>query len=394
LDEVIVIAGKNNIAAHALNILVDKVGSKKIVCVCNENDGGVDGWQRSLRSVAKSENVQISTLEEVYDMNDVEIFISLEFDRIIDLEKIECDCLYNIHFSLLPEYKGVYTSFWPILNGEGHSGVTLHEIDSGIDTGNIIDQYRFEIDRHDRCSDLYSKYIKFSMILFDRNIDRLLSGKQDSKPQGCINSTYYSSATVDFKELSVDLNATAWSLERQIMAYSFREYQLPSISGRTIVGIDILHDKSSCKPGCVIEEDKNSIVMSTVDYNVRLYFDRLNEVLSDLESMPLDEIKRKIKNISGVNDRNEKGWSLIIVAAYYGRRDVVEYLLDCGANVNDANNKGTSVLMYAKEYCLNKIDSSLFKFLLKSGADIGYHDYSGKTILDYVCPDELEFLVN
>ena len=111
-----------------------------------------------------------------------------------------------------------------------------------------------------------------------------------------------------------------------------------------------------------------------IDYHLHNHFSPDSK--TDTRKLVEHLQKRKIKNISGVNDRNEKGWSLIIVAAYYGRKDVVEYLLDCGANVNDTNNKGTSVLMYAKEYCLNEMDSSLFKFLLKSGADIDHHDYS------------------
>ena len=40
----------------------------------------------------------------------------------------------------------MYTSYWPIKNGEKKSGVTLHKIDSGIDTGDIISQLSFDID--------------------------------------------------------------------------------------------------------------------------------------------------------------------------------------------------------------------------------------------------------
>ena len=39
----------------------------------------------------------------------------------------------------------MYTSIWPIINGENYCGVTLHEIDSGIDTGDIIDQIKVKI---------------------------------------------------------------------------------------------------------------------------------------------------------------------------------------------------------------------------------------------------------
>ena len=72
-------------------------------------------------------------------------FISLEFDKIINTSLFKTTNLFNIHFSLLPRYKGMYTSILPILNGDKISGVTLHKIDRGIDTGDIIDKCSFRL---------------------------------------------------------------------------------------------------------------------------------------------------------------------------------------------------------------------------------------------------------
>ena len=74
------------------------------------------------------------------------MFISLEYHRLIDPLKFVTSKLYNPHFSLLPAYKGMYTSALPLLNDEKDAGVTLHHIDSGIDTGDIIDQIIFPIE--------------------------------------------------------------------------------------------------------------------------------------------------------------------------------------------------------------------------------------------------------
>ena len=54
----------------------------------------------------------------------------------------------------------MYTSCLPILNGETITGVTLHKIDSGIDTGYIIKQKVFKININDTARDLYLKYLK------------------------------------------------------------------------------------------------------------------------------------------------------------------------------------------------------------------------------------------
>ena len=94
--------------------------------------------------MALDNNIEVVTLQTLYEINDL-LFISLEYDEIIKPEMFETNELFNIHFSLLPAYKGVYTSIFPILNGEQYTGVTLHKIDSGIDTGAIVDQMKIEI---------------------------------------------------------------------------------------------------------------------------------------------------------------------------------------------------------------------------------------------------------
>ncbi|EAK1781968.1 hypothetical protein CVR99_08615, partial [Campylobacter upsaliensis] len=142
------IAGKNDIAVNALEFLLTFYEPKDLIVVPNQNDEGKDTWQRSLKKVAQKYGVKIVSLEECYSVKDL-LFISLEFDLIIKPEKFVSKRLFNIHFSNLPKYKGVYTSIMPILYGENEAGVTLHYIDDGIDTGDIISQRLFKIGLND-----------------------------------------------------------------------------------------------------------------------------------------------------------------------------------------------------------------------------------------------------
>lgn len=47
---------------------------------------------------------------------------------------------YNIHYSMLPAYRGPDPIFWQIKNGESSSGVSIHKVDEGFDTGNVVMQ--------------------------------------------------------------------------------------------------------------------------------------------------------------------------------------------------------------------------------------------------------------
>lgn len=238
------IAGKNNISVNALDYLINELHFSKenIFVVINKTDSGVNLWQKSLKKYALDNNIKIKTLEDCYDIKDL-IFLSLEFDRIIKTEFFKTKKMYNIHFSLLPAYKGMYTSALPIINGEKYSGVTLHKIDNGIDTGDIIDQIKFEIDLNDTARDLYLKYIENSFILFQKNIKNILEGNFISTSQQAIGSSYYSKKAIDYSNLKFDYKKTSFEIYNQLRAFIFPEYQLPTIDNEEIFKVELTNTK-------------------------------------------------------------------------------------------------------------------------------------------------------
>ena len=63
----------------------------------------------------------------------------------------------NLHYSLLPAYRGAAPVQWAILNGEKTTGVSVFKLDSGMDTGPIYLQRSVEIEQNDTTSNLLSK---------------------------------------------------------------------------------------------------------------------------------------------------------------------------------------------------------------------------------------------
>lgn len=68
----------------------------------------------------------------------------------------------------------MYTSALPILHAEERSGVTLHKIDSGIDTGDILCQKAIMLSPSETAKSLYKKYIQVGTDLVVENIDSIL----------------------------------------------------------------------------------------------------------------------------------------------------------------------------------------------------------------------------
>lgn len=266
----ICIAGKNNIAIDVCQYVVEHYPRACVYGLVNRNETGKDGWQRSYLKYIQSEpRVTLSTLEDMYEIEDL-VFISTEFDRIIKPRLFKTKWLYNIHFSLLPAYKGVYMSAWPILNGEEFAGVTLHEIEPGIDTGDIIAQKKFKLSSEETSYSLYHKFIKYGTALVIKNVDQLIGHSYKAHPQAVIGSTYYSKKSIDYANLTIDLSATATQIDRQIRAFYFPVFQLPCVYGSPIHKTVITHKKSSEKAGTILEETDKFLRLATIDYDILL----------------------------------------------------------------------------------------------------------------------------
>jgi len=228
----ICIAGKNKCAVEAVKyLLFEKIEKNKILILPNSNDNGKNGWQPSLKKFAKSKNIKITNLKTLYDLKEM-TFLSLEYDKIINVKKFKSKRLFNFHFSLLPKYRGCHTNFFQIYKGEKYSGVTLHKIDSGIDTGNIIDQKKFNININCTGYENYLKLMKYSLFVFKKNFHKLLNNSYKMRKQNLSKGSYYSRKSVNYNKIrKIKLNKYSIEIHNKIRALIFPPYQLPVVNG-------------------------------------------------------------------------------------------------------------------------------------------------------------------
>lgn len=84
--------------------------------------------------------------------------------------------IFNLHPSLLPEYKGCSSLTWAIINGESHCGFTYHYIQKEVDKGNIIFQRKEKIYEFDTQQSLYSRIMFKSLEHFNEVLDMVIAG--------------------------------------------------------------------------------------------------------------------------------------------------------------------------------------------------------------------------
>ena len=95
---------------------------------------------------------------------------------------------FNLHASLLPQYRGAAPINWAIINGETETGVTTFFIDEKIDTGALILQETVAMDERETFETLHDKLLDTGKVLVAKTIDGISQGTLTSTPQQ-VNTT-------------------------------------------------------------------------------------------------------------------------------------------------------------------------------------------------------------
>lgn len=90
---------------------------------------------------------------------------------------------FNLHASLLPQYRGAAPINWAVMNGDAETGVTTFFLTHEIDTGKIIRQKRLPIADTDNVGTIHDALMALGAGLVVETVDLLLAGKTDAVPQ-------------------------------------------------------------------------------------------------------------------------------------------------------------------------------------------------------------------
>ncbi len=90
---------------------------------------------------------------------------------------------FNLHASLLPDYRGAAPLNWALINGESTTGVTTFFLDEKIDTGNLILQKEVPISPTENVGELHDKLMQEGALLVQKTLDQIAKGTVKEQPQ-------------------------------------------------------------------------------------------------------------------------------------------------------------------------------------------------------------------
>jgi methionyl-tRNA formyltransferase len=183
---------------------------------------------------------------------------------------------FNLHASLLPQYRGAAPINWAIINGEKETGVTTFFLTHEIDTGKIIKQEKVAIGENDNAGLIHDKLMTVGARLVKETVDDLLAEKVEAIDQSQFSQTesHLKFAPKIFKETcQIDWTKTAqevYNLIRGLSPYpaAWTELQLQAATQPQYFKIfetEIIAEAHTLAPSTVVSDFKTYLRVATAD---------------------------------------------------------------------------------------------------------------------------------
>lgn len=210
----ILFMGGKNIGCACFEYLIEREENVIGVIPNIDSDTLKDRWYRSITEIAIKNEIPVYGFKNINDKQSIEFIKNLKpdiifvvyYDKILKKELIDIPpkgCI-NLHLALAEEYRGCYPTTWALINGEKRYGVTLHYIDEGVDTGDIIAQKEFEIEEDDTGETLYDKTTKYGIKLFKEVFPLIKENKVKARKQITNEKTKTYKRIFPSREIKID----------------------------------------------------------------------------------------------------------------------------------------------------------------------------------------------
>ena len=203
----------------------------------------------------------VQTLREMQpDLIVVAAFGQFLSQEILSMPKYGC---INVHASLLPKYRGAAPIQYAIIKGEHESGVTIMQMDIGMDTGAMLDKVVVPIGENTTMGELHDDLKTKGAELLLQVIDKIEAGTAVAEPQNNEEATY--ATLLDRSMERIDWSKTAQEVHNLIRGFNPAPStftKLPNGKSLKLWGSRLTDKQSTAAPGTVIEISKHSFFVA------------------------------------------------------------------------------------------------------------------------------------
>ena len=169
----------------------------------------------------------------------------------------------NVHASLLPKYRGAAPIQWAVINGDKVTGVTIQQMDIGVDTGDIIVTKELAISEEETGGGLFDKLAVVGAEACLEALEQIAKGKATRTPQNHDEATHVSMISKEFG--NIDWNRSAAEIERLIRGLNPWPSAYTKLDGKTfkIWKAKVVSEENEYATGCIIRVGKGEMLVQT-----------------------------------------------------------------------------------------------------------------------------------
>lgn len=280
----VIFMGTPQIACEVLNELVNLKDVNLLGVIC-QPDREFDRKKNIIYSPVKQfcldyniktyQPEKISSLYEELSTLKIDLFITCAYGQFIPEKIINLATIgsFNLHASLLPLLRGGAPIHWAIINGFKETGITLMRMVKKMDAGAIIKQKSCSIEHNETTSTLTKKLATIACEVLKENWNLLSNPeaiKKSEIEQNDLEVTFGLNITKD--NMQIDFNKSAYEIDclvrglydKPIARWNYKTIEIK------VYSIEVTNNKSQLKPGSIVKFDKNGLLVSTKDFDIRI----------------------------------------------------------------------------------------------------------------------------
>ena len=272
----IVFMGTPDFAVGSLQALCES-GKHEIVGVVTQPDRPKGRGNKMLMTPVKEYALEqgltvyqpqkVKTPEFVQTLRELqpELIVVAAFGQFLSREILELPphgCI-NVHASLLPKYRGAAPIQYAIIKGEKESGVTIMQMDIGMDTGAMLEKVVVPIAENTTMGELHDALREQGAALLLKVIDDIAAGTTVAEPQNDAEATY--ATLLDRSMEHIDWTKSAQEVHNLIRGFNPAPStftKLPNGKSLKIWGSRLTEKKSEAAAGTVVEAGKHSFFVA------------------------------------------------------------------------------------------------------------------------------------
>jgi len=270
----IIFMGTPDFAAATLQALID--GPDEVVALVTQPDRAKGRGKKLAPPPTKvlAESVDIPVLQPTKIKTEAfrnglltyqpDLIVVTAYGRILPkslLELAPLGCI-NVHGSLLPKYRGAAPIQWSVINGEKEAGVTIIQMNEGMDTGDILLKAKIKTEPEETAGSLFDKLALLGSATLLKAIEGLQEGTlipvaQDHESATVAPMLKKDDGLIDWQKDAKEIDCLIRGLDPWPTAFCFL-----NAKRLRLFRPEVLHKDSDAKPGTVVQADKRGIFMA------------------------------------------------------------------------------------------------------------------------------------